>query len=81
MPALGLHVSAREFQVTVKYRLQIAVYDQKKKCHYYRSVTLGVFGDNALSCHGRGDAISWHDRIRDRIASACSAAYSSPVIE
>ena len=35
----------------------------------------------AVACHGRGDAISRHDRIRDRIASACSAANLSPVIE
>ena len=30
---------------------------------------------------GRGDAISRHDRIRDRIASACSAANLSTPIQ
>ena len=40
-----------------------------------------IFGDHAVICHGRVDAISRHDRIRDRIASACSAANLSQVIE
>ena len=40
-----------------------------------------IFSDNAVICHGIGDAISRHDRIRDRIASACSAANLSPVIK
>ena len=42
---------------------------------------MGTFVDHAVACHGKGDAISRHDRIRDRIASACSAANLSPVIE
>ena len=42
---------------------------------------MDTFGDHAVACHGRGDAISRHDRIRDRIASTCSAANLSPVIE
>ena len=32
-----------------------------------------------MSCHGRGDMISRHDRIRDRIISACSGALLSPI--
>ena len=79
--ALGLHLSAKEFQVSVKYRLGIAVYDQERKCPYCKSGTLDTFGEHAVACHGRGDAISRHNRIRDRIASACSAANLSPVIE
>ncbi|XP_075259889.1 uncharacterized protein LOC142351636 [Convolutriloba macropyga] len=81
IPALGLHLPAKEFQVSVKYRLGIAVYDQERKCPYCKSGTLDTFGDHAVACHGRGDAISRHDRIRDRIASACSAANLSPIIE
>ena len=30
IPALGVQFSAKEFQVSVKYRLGIAVYDQKE---------------------------------------------------
>ena len=81
IPARDLHLSAKEFQVSVKYRLGIAVYDQERKCPFCRSGTLDTFGDHAVACHGRGDVISRHDRICDRIASACSAANLSPVIE
>ena len=81
IPAMGLHLSAKEFQVSVRYRLGIAVYDQERKCPYCKSGTLDTFGDHAVACHGRGDAISRHDRIRDRIASACLVANLSPVIE
>ena len=81
VPALGLHLSPCEFQISVKYRLGIAVYEGERKCPYCRSGILDIFGDHAIICHGRGDAISRHDRIRDRIASACSAANLSPVLE
>ena len=42
---------------------------------------MDTFGDHAVACNGRGDVISRHDRVRDCIASACSAANLSPVIE
>ena len=79
--AIGLHLSAKEFQVSVKYRLGIAVYYPERKCFYCKSSTLYNFGDQAVACHGRGDAISRHVRNRNRIACACSAAILSPVIE
>ena len=79
VPALGLRLSPSEFQISVKYRLGIEVYEVERNCPNCR--TLDIFGDHAVICHGRGDAISRHDRILDRIASACSAANLSPVIE
>ena len=79
--ALGLHLSPSEFQISVKYRLGISVYEEERKCPYCRSGTPNIFGDHAVNCPGRGDAISRHDRIRDRFASACSAANLSPDIE
>ena len=65
VPALGLHFSPSEFQISVKYRLGIAVYEDERKSPYCRSGTLDIFGDHAVICHGRGDAISRLDRIRD----------------
>ena len=38
-------------------------------------------GDHAMSSHGRGDMISCHDRIRDKIISACLWAILSPIWE
>ena len=40
VPALGLHLSPSEFQISVKYRLGIAVYEDERKCPYCRSGTL-----------------------------------------
>ena len=68
-------------EVSVKYRPGIAVYDQESKCLFCKSGILDTFGDHAVACHGRGDVIARHNRIRDRIASACSAANLSPVTE
>ena len=82
VPALGLHLSPSEFQISVKYRLGIAVYEDERKCPYCSSGTLDIFRDHAvIICPGRGDPISGHDRFHDRFASACSAANLSPVIK
>ena len=79
VPALCLHLSPSEFHISVKYKLGIAVYEDERKCPYCRSWYLDIFGDHVLICHGRGDAISRHEMIRDSIESACSAAILSPV--
>ena len=81
VPALGLHLSLSELQISVKYRLGIAVFEDERKRPYCRSGTLDIYGEHAIICHGRGDAIYRHDRICDLIASACSAANLSPAIE
>ena len=81
VPALGLHLSRSEFQVSVKYRIGIAVYEDERKSPYCKSGTLDIFSDHAVICRGRGDAISRHVRTRHRTASACSAANLSSVIE
>ena len=40
-----------------------------------------TLGDHAVACHGRGNMISRHDCLRDKMFSACSAANLSPVCE
>ena len=42
---------------------------------------LGKLGHHALNCHGRGDMISRHHRVRYRIFAACSTANLTPVCE
>ena len=42
---------------------------------------LDIHGDHAIACQGRGDAIATHDRIRDKIVSACLFANLSPEVE
>ena len=42
---------------------------------------MDTFDDFSVACHGKKYAISRHDRFRDFIASACSAANLSPVVE
>ena len=36
--------------------------------------TVNVMGDYAVSCHDRDDIISPHNRVRDKIISACTGA-------
>ena len=77
IPALGLHLQPNEFRAALKYRLGIPLYDSDR-CPYCKSAILDIFGDHAVSCHGRGDIIPRHDRVRDTILTACSSANLSP---
>ena len=58
IPALGLHLQPNEFRGALKYRLGVPLYDSDRTCPYYKSAILDIFGDHAVSCHGRGDIIS-----------------------
>ena len=79
--ALGLHLSSIEFRIALKYRLDVKLYENERICPFRKSGTLDVMGDHAVSCQGRGDIISRHDRILDKIISACSGALLSPISE
>ena len=81
IPALGLHMAPNEFRISAKYRLGVPVYDAERKCPFCKAGVLDIYGDHAIACHGRGDAIARHDRIRDKLVSACSSANLSPVVE
>ena len=81
IPALGLHLHPIEFRAALKYRLGVPLYDSDRRCPYFKSAILDIFGDHAVSCHGRGNIISRHDRVRDTIMKACSSANLSPVCE
>ena len=81
IPALGLHLSSNEFRVALKYRLGVKLYENERKCPFRKSGTMDVMDDHAVSCHGRGDMISRHDRIQDKIISTCSGALLSPISE
>ena len=81
IPALGLHISSNDFRVAPKYRLCVKLYESERNCPFCKSGTLDVRGDHAVSCHGRGDMISRHNRRRDKIISACSGALLSPICE
>ena len=81
IPALGLHLQPNEFRAALKYRLGVPLYDSDRRCPYCKSAILDIFGDHAVSCHGRGDIISRHDRVRDTTMTACPSANLSPVCE
>ena len=81
IPALGLHLLPNEFCAAMKYRLGAPFYEKERKCPYYKKGFLDTLGDHAVACHGRGNIISRHDRIQDKIFSACRAANLSPVCE
>ena len=82
IPALGLLPSSNEIRVALKYRLGSKLYESERKCPFCKSGSLDVIGDHTVSCHGRGHMISCHDRIRDKITSACSGAlFLTPICE
>ena len=74
-------MAPNEFRISAKYRLGVPVYDAERKCPFCKAGVLDIYGDHAIACHGRGDAIARHDRIRDKLVSACSSANLSPVVE
>ena len=65
----------------MKYRIGVPLYIKERKCPYCQNDRLDKLGDHALSCHGRGDMISRHDRLRDGIFAACLTANLAPVCE
>ena len=79
--ALGLHMAPTEFRISAKYRFGVPVYDAERKCPFCKAGVLDIYGDLAIACHGRGRPIARHDRIQDKIVSACSSANLSPVVE
>ena len=81
IPALGLHLQPNEFQAALNCRLEVSLCDSDRRCPYCKSAILDIFGDHAVSCHGRDNIISRHDRVRDTIMTACSSANFSPVCE
>ena len=81
IPALVLDLQPNEFRAALKYSLGVPLYDSDRRCPYCKSAILDIFGDHAVSCHGRGDIISRHDRVRDIVMTACSPANLSPVCE
>ena len=78
IPALGLHLSSNDFRAALKYRLGVKLYENERKCPFCKSGTLDAMGDHAVSCHGRGDMISRHDRIRGKIISAAREPFCHP---
>ena len=77
--SLCLHLQPNYFRAALKYRIGVPLYIEERKCPYCQNSRLDKLDDHALSCHGRGDMISRHDRVRDRIFAACSTANLSPV--
>ena len=54
---------------------------KERKCLFCKTGSFDALGDHAVACHGRGDMISRHDCLRDKIFSACSGANLSPDCE
>ena len=69
-PAPGLHMVPNEIRVRAKYRLGVPVYNTGRKWALSEAGVLdiyGVYGDHAIVCHSRGEAIAKHDRIRKKL--------------
>ena len=81
IPALSLPFLPNEFRADVKNRISAPIYEKERKCPYCKTGSLDTLSDHAFACHGRGDMILRHDRLRDKIFSVCSAANLSPVCE
>ena len=77
---LGIHLLPNEFRSAVKYRLGAPIYEERK-CPYCKTGSLDTIVDHADACDGRGDMIFQHDRLRNKIFLACSAANLSPICE
>ena len=71
----------QEIRVNEKYRFGVPVHNAERKSPYCKTEMLYTHCDRAVSYHGRGDAITTHNRIYDRILSASSTAIYFPAVE
>ena len=76
-----LSSSIRRLVIVVNYRLGALIHERERKCPYCKTVSLDTLGDHAVTVHGQGDIIMRHDRLRDKILSACSSVNLLPVSE
>ena len=59
-PTISLHLS-HNVSSSLKERILVEVYDYERKCVFCNAGTQNKFGDYAVICHWRVDAISRHD--------------------
>ena len=77
---LNLHLEPAEFQIAVKWWLGIAVTDIPV-CSFCLSHALDPLGHHALTCKHGGNAVSWHNRLRDVLLESCRLACLGPQFE
>ena len=78
--ALGLHLSNREFQCCVRYRLGVPVFSSSGPCPACSSPS-NCYGDHAIICGYNGERIGRHNMLRDALYRACCQAGLCPVRE
>ena len=75
--SLGLAIPSAEFTMCVKYRLGIPIFSASSSCPACGRMN-DVFGDHAIGCGGDHARIGRHDRLRDILFTAASAAALGP---
>ena len=75
--ALGLHMSNKEFQVSLKYHLGLPVFSGEGICPACGKSS-DALGDHAVGCGGEGERISRHNALRDALFQAASQAALGP---
>ena len=76
-PALGLHLRATEFTVSLKLRLGVPIYTTAGPCPACRA-PIDRLGDHALCCGKEGERIARHNALRDALHSTSAAASLGP---
>ena len=56
-------MTTNEFRISAKYSLGVPIYDGERKCPLSKTRVLDIYGDQAIACHGRGDANARNDLI------------------
>ena len=72
--SLGLHLDPSEFQVAIKWWLGMDT-SGGSLCSLCPEVALDPLGHDTVSCKRGGDAVIWHNLLRDVFAEACRCAH------
>ena len=72
--SLGLHLDPSEFKVAIKWWLGMDT-SRGFLCSLCPEVVLDPLGHLGVSCKRGGDAVIWHNKLRDVCAEACRHAH------
>ena len=80
-PGLSLSLDTNELQMAIKWWLGLDTLPGSPPCALCPEHPLDPLGHHALTCKQGGDAVSWHNKLRDVVLQTCHRACISAKAE